>query len=82
MAEQQQQYSLSVLAMILAIFGLLSALVIFALYALAPATLTSNGLSLTTAILGAVGAVYYVTIHQLLARKYLALSTLILTAIT
>ncbi|MGQ7427585.1 hypothetical protein ACTGWY_11255, partial [Streptococcus suis] len=40
------------------------------------------GLSLSTAILGVVSVVYFATIHQLLARKHQAISTLILTLIT
>jgi PAS domain S-box-containing protein len=82
MAEQQRQYSLTILARVQAVLGALVAIVIFGLYALAPTGLANMGLSLASAILGVTTVVYFGTIHLVLARKKLALSVLVLTVIT
>jgi PAS domain S-box-containing protein len=78
----QRQRSLKILAGVQAIIGGLIAVAIFGLYGVSPAALANLGMSLTAAILGTVGTIYYLTLHQILARKRLALSTLILTLIT
>ncbi len=55
---------------------------IFAYYGLAPSSLQDTSVSLTAAILGVVGLVYFATVHQVLSRTRQALSTLIFTVIT
>ena len=55
---------------------------VFALYGIEPSLLKDTGVSLTAAILGVAGVVYFGTIHQALSRKRPALSTLILTVIS
>jgi PAS domain S-box-containing protein len=78
----QRLRSLKILARVQAVVGGLIAAVIFALYGLSPQTLSDTSVSLTAAILGAIGLVYFLTLHQVLGRKYPAPSTLILSAIT
>jgi PAS domain S-box-containing protein len=78
----QRLRSLKILARVQAIVGGLIAIVIFALYGFRPSTLSDINVSLTAAILGTIGAVYYLTLHQVLARSRIALSTLVLTFIT
>ncbi len=82
MAEQQRQYSLTILARVQAALGGLIALVIFAFYTVNPSALNDIGLSLASAILGIAALIYFVTLHLILARTKLALSVLILTIIT
>jgi PAS domain S-box-containing protein len=79
---EQRLRSLKILARVQALVSGLIAVVIFALYGLKPSTLSDINLSLTAAILGTIGAVYYLTLHQVLARTRIAFSTLILTIIT
>lgn len=81
MAEQRER-SLILLARVQAILGGLIALIIFATYALQPSLLSNLQIALSTAILGVAGVVYYLTLHQMLARTKRDLSTLILTIIT
>lgn len=77
----QRLRSLTLLARLQAVSGILVALgVVTALY-LTPA-LVSSPLAVTSAILGTMAAVYFITLHQLLRRTRLALSTLILSVIT
>jgi PAS domain S-box-containing protein len=78
----QRLRSLKILARVQALISGLIAVVIFALYGLRPSTLSDVNLSLTAAILGTIGAVYFLTLHQVLARTRIAYSTLILTVIT
>jgi PAS domain S-box-containing protein len=78
----QRLRSLKILARVQAVASGLIAVVIFALYGLRPSTLADVNISLTAAILGTAGVIYFLTIHQVLARKRIALSTLILTIIT
>jgi len=56
--------------------------VIFGLSRFLPALLPDTALLFTSAAIGAVAAVYFATLHQLLRRKHLALSALILTCIS
>lgn len=77
----QRSRSLTVLSRLQAILGASVALIVVALLNFAPAMVTSP-LALTSAILGVMAAVYYITLHQLLHRTKLALSTLILSIIT
>ncbi|MDB5178877.1 MAG: hypothetical protein JWN01_820 [Patescibacteria group bacterium] len=78
----QRLRSLKTLGIIQAAMGGVIAVVIFSIYGISPHILTNTGLSLAAAIMGAIGAVYYLTLHQILSRQRLALSTLILTLIT
>ncbi|HSX02452.1 MAG TPA: ATP-binding protein [Candidatus Saccharimonadia bacterium] len=79
---EQRERSLILLARIQAAVGGLVAVAVFGLYALRPAELGDATTTLTTAILGMAGLVYFLTIHQVLGRTKLALSTLILTLVT
>ena len=63
-------------------FGLIVALGVFAAYSLVPTLLNDTGASLTAAIIGAAAIIYYLTIHQFVARKQPGLSALILSLIT
>lgn len=54
----------------------------FAFLALRPEHLQDAGVPLAMAILGAVSVAYFATLHQVLSRTRLALSTLILTIMT
>ncbi len=78
----QRLRSLKILAAVQAVVGGLIAVAIFALYGTRPDMLSDTGVSLTAAILGTVGLVYFLTLHQLLARKHLSASTLVLAGIT
>ena len=78
----QRSRSLSVLARVQAILSGLIAVAIFAVYGVQPGLLTQPTTSLAAAILGTIGAVYFLTVHQILARKRLALSTLVLSVVT
>jgi len=78
----QRLRSLKILAVIQAAAGGLAAMVIFAIYGLRPQSLSDTGVSLTAAILGTVGLVYFLTLHQIIVRKNAALSALILSCIT
>src|SRR5664279_2080405 len=81
MPEKQSQ-SYRVLAATQAAAGIFMTVVILALYKLWPELLPDTGILLSAAALGALGAIYYFTIHRFLARTKLSLSTLILTIIT
>lgn len=70
------------LAAVQGVAGGIIATVIFGLYGLAPSWLSDASSSLPTAIIGAVALVYFLTVHQLIARTHIAFSTLILTIIT
>ncbi len=82
MMPDQRSRSLNLLAAIQAGTGGLIAAAIFALYGTRPQLLPDTATSLTAAILGTAGLVYFATIHLLLRRTRLAFSTLILTIIT
>ncbi len=79
---EQRDRSLILLARIQAIIGACIAVGIFALYGLKPGLLANTSTSLTAAILGALGVVYFLTFHQVVGRRRLAFSTLIMTLIT
>lgn len=78
----QRLRSLKILARVQAVASGLIAVVIFALYGLRPSTLSDVNISLTAAILGTAGVIYFLTLHQVLARTRIAFSTLVLTIIT
>ncbi len=78
----QRLRSLTTLARLQAVLGAGLAIVVFALYFIEPATLANVTLSLTAAILGAVSAAYYVTIHQVLKMTRLSLLVLGLSLIS
>src|SRR6266550_3333607 len=78
----QRARSLRILAATQAAASGLIAGVIFALYGIMPSLLKDTGVSLTAAILGFAGVVYFSTLHHALSRKHQALSTLILTVIS
>src|SRR5664280_1611817 len=78
----QQSRSYRILAAVQGAVGALTAMVIFALYGLRPNLLGDARVSLMAAILGVLGTVYFLTIHQALNRTRLAFSTLVLTIIT
>lgn len=78
----QRSRSLKILAGLQAILGGLVAIVIFALAGLGHHALPDAGTSLTSAILGTLGLIYFLTLHQLISRSHLAASTLLLTIIT
>ena len=77
----QRSRSLTILAQFQAALGAAVAVSVFAFYALAP-SLVNPQLSLAAAVLGALAAVYFVSLHQLLKKTRLALSTLLLSIIT
>lgn len=60
----------------------LVAVVVFGAYAVAPQTLSDAGISITAAILGVLGVVYFLTLHQILSKTKIQISALILTVIT
>ena len=78
----QRTRSLNILARVQAVISGLVAVSIFAIYGVQPELLTQTTTSLAAAILGTIGAVYFLTLHQIWGRSRLALSTLILSAIT
>jgi PAS domain S-box-containing protein len=78
----QRSRSLIVLARIQAALGASVAVVIFALYRLAPSLLSDQSLSLTAAVLGVIVAVYFLTLHQILQHKRLALSVFAMSIVT
>jgi PAS domain S-box-containing protein len=78
----QRERSLKILAGVQAIISGLIAVVIFVRFGVNAASITETNISMGAAILGTLGLVYFLTLHQILARKRLALSTLILTIIT
>ncbi len=78
----QRTRSLIILARLEAAIGGAIAIAVFAFYALAPNLLLDTSLSLAAAILGAIAAVYFVTLHLVLRHRHLALSTLVLSIIT
>lgn len=78
----QRSRSLTILARVQAVISGLVAVAIFAIYGARPELLTQTSTSLAAAILGTIGAVYYLTLYQIWARTRLALSTLILSAVT
>lgn len=78
----QRQRSLILLGRVQAILGGCIAVIIFAIYGLAPSLLANLQIALSTAILGVAGVVYFFTLHQMLSRTKRDVSTLILTIIT
>jgi PAS domain S-box-containing protein len=78
----QQQPSYVILARIEAAIGAIVCFGVFALYGLNVNRLLSPTASLTSATLGLVAVIYYLTIHQVLGKKRLAASTLVLSVVT
>lgn len=78
----QIQRSYVILARTQAAVGALLALVIFAVYALKPDSLQNVSLSLAVAVMGTLSVLYYFSLHRLLSKRSLALSTLVLTVFT
>ena len=79
---EQRERSLILLGRIQAALSGVVAVGAFGLYALRPSELGDVTTTLTAAILGMAGLIYYLTLHQVLGRRKLALSTLILTLVT
>ncbi|MBW4061926.1 PAS domain S-box protein [Candidatus Saccharibacteria bacterium] len=77
----QQQRNLILLGRILAVASGTVAVVIFAMYGLRPSLLSDTGLSLATALLGLAVVGYFISLHQLLSKKWRAGSTMILTVL-
>jgi two-component system, OmpR family, sensor histidine kinase VicK len=78
----QRTRSLKILAMVQAVVSGLVAVVIFAFFGLNRSAIGQTNTLMTAAILGTVGVVFYLTLHQLLSKTRLALSTLILSMVT
>jgi two-component system, OmpR family, sensor histidine kinase VicK len=78
----QRWRSLNILSLALATTSGLTAVAIFAVYGLRPAELSDVNVSLTAALLGTIAVVYFVTLHQVLSRRWLSASTLVLTTIS
>src|SRR5688572_3671637 len=78
----QRTRSLMILARLQAAIGAAIAIVVFAVYGLAPEFLPDATLSLTSAILGTIATVYFLTLHLVLRHTHLALSTAALSVIT
>ncbi len=78
----QRNRSLILLSRVQAALSGLIAVVIFGIYGLSPDTIANMGASMANAVLGAVAVAYYISLHQIIGRKRLALSTLLLTLIT
>ena len=72
-------------AVLAALQGLMGAVIVTAtslVYAFEPSSLQNASLTMAMAICGAIAALYYISIHQFLKKKYLAQSTLFLSLIT
>ncbi len=74
--------SLILLARIQAALGGLLTAIVVVVYSLYPDLLVGASTSLAIALLGSAGLIYFATLHQVIGRRRLALSTLILTIIT
>jgi len=79
---EQRQRSLTLLARLQAAIGGLIMVTIFTLYGLKPSLLGDASSTMAAAIMGALGLIYFLTFHQVIGRRRLAFSTLILTVIT
>jgi PAS domain S-box-containing protein len=78
----QQQRSYVILARVEAAIGVIVGFGVFIAYGLKPQQLLNPSASFATAVLGAAAAIYYLTLHQVIGRKKLALSALIMSIIT
>jgi PAS domain S-box-containing protein len=78
----QRSRSLKILAIVQAAIGGLVAIAVFGLYGMSPSMLDNVGMSMAAAVLGTISVIYFLSLHQVLARKHLTTSTLILTFIT
>lgn len=58
------------------------AIIIFAIYGINPEIISNMGATMVNAVLGAIGLAYFVSLHQIIGRKRLELSTLMMTLIT
>ncbi|MBW3538020.1 PAS domain-containing sensor histidine kinase [Candidatus Parcubacteria bacterium] len=78
----EEQRRFAILAAVQAGVGGLTALGVAALYLLAPATLQNSGFAQVMAALGLVTALYYLSGHQFLKRRYLRASLLVLSGLS
>ena len=78
----QRTRSLILLSRVQAALSGLISVIIFAVYGISPDTITNLGASMVNAVLGAVGVAYFISLHQIIGRKHLALSTLLMTLVT
>jgi PAS domain S-box-containing protein len=78
----QRNRSLILLSRVQAALSGLIAVIIFAVYGISPEAISNTGASMTNAVLGAIAVAYFISLHQIIGRKRLALSTLLLTLIT
>ena len=78
----QRNRSLILLSRVQAALSGLIAVIIFAAYGINPDILSNMGASMTNAVLGAFGVAYYISLHQIIGRRRLELSTLLMTIIT
>ncbi len=79
---EQRERSLIILARIQAVIDGLIVLGVFSAYIWGHNLLDDIGAWLAVALIAAIGLVYFLTIHQVLGRRKLALSVLILTLVT
>jgi two-component system, OmpR family, sensor histidine kinase VicK len=75
-----QRYA--ILSLLQAILGAVIVVATATAYALAPNLLQNSSLTVTIAGLGALAAIYYLSVHQLLHQRRLRLSTVILSLIS
>lgn len=80
MKQQNRRYN--ILAIAEGGLGALVAAGVFVGYVIQPNLLKDSGSSLTAAIIGLIMIGYYASLHQILKSKFLATSTMILSAIT
>ena len=76
---EAQERNLILLGRILAALSAIIAVAVFGCYALDPGVLPSIGLWLTTALLSIIVVGYFLSLHQLLSKRWRHLSTLIMT---
>ncbi|HUC87128.1 MAG TPA: ATP-binding protein [Candidatus Saccharimonadales bacterium] len=75
-----QRYA--ILSLLQAILGAVIVVATALAYELTPATLQNSSLTVSIAGLGALAAIYYLSVHQLLKRRWMRLSTVILSLIS
>jgi PAS domain S-box-containing protein len=78
----QRARSLTILARLQAVLGATISASIFAAYTFSSVAIADNILLLAAAVLGALCAVYYLTLHQVLGSANLSRSTLVMSLIT
>jgi PAS domain S-box-containing protein len=79
---EQQERSYLILARAEAAIGVIVCLGVFLAYAFNPSQVVSPAISFSSAVLGVAVAIYYATIHQVLGKKRLATSALIMSVLT